>query len=760
MGIGFALASGLVQGFTQNIGREMERRAAEKEKLEGYRALLYQASTADPEKTNQAGVTMLQNMVNKAQGKLDEREGIDIFGRQGNTIFDKSDEDFSSVLSAISAAKGTDEDDIDYKSVIRGNDGKDYYSFYTDVRAPDNVTDIVGAMNALTFAIEADPDKWRNAPREVQDEIHSIMLGHGTALAVELQKTPVERPLPDLVGGNFYRTVDTFDKMYGMVTEGYDSTIFTDAYRNATKDNPNAGDIGTKLTDNGQQIVIELPKIDEDMQKQRISLINGFGATPENIATAWDAYTSGSVIGLSANERDDLWVDTIEFGYQFGITDQFRNNPNVIANLDKKTAGDMIAWLDDATGGDIVKMSLVIGAYQKPRDFGVKASTRPGALPGSVTGKAQAAMSARLFAAKVFLNANAEDKDFDKISKQHDALERVLDPTTGLNAMLAMTDEEFTTAPVLSRYAKTIEVARNIAGFIFDFEGDKVGSITGASLNTTSLMSSASAKDMYGGDFDTLNGIGVDSRGNEIKVVTQEYVSSLNQRITDARTRAERNYKNGDRLKNAGGEELTLSEMAEAYARFEALRISLAFQMARAADPSGRLSNQDIQQQFVRLAGDLDTPEMMRQKIGLAIEEFAAQKQRYDALMRYEESTDPVTIQARLQIQGMKSLDSVARKAGFRSIESSGMGVAATPEATFSAAENGTVTMQSPDGAKTDYYPTFGGNWIDSSGNPVRDPDILGKLNSTPGVPQEFLPPASITVDPNNDPTFVNEQAT
>lgn len=118
MGIGFALASGLVQGFTQNIGREMERRAAEKEKLEGYRALLYQASTADPKKTNQAGITMLQNMVNKAQGKLDEREGIDIFGRQGSTIFDKSDEDFSSVLSAISAAKS--EDEIEYHNLAIG----------------------------------------------------------------------------------------------------------------------------------------------------------------------------------------------------------------------------------------------------------------------------------------------------------------------------------------------------------------------------------------------------------------------------------------------------------------------------------------------------------------------------------------------------------------------------------------------------------------------------------------------------------------
>ena len=34
MGIGYAFASGLVKGFTENIGREMERRAGEKEKLD------------------------------------------------------------------------------------------------------------------------------------------------------------------------------------------------------------------------------------------------------------------------------------------------------------------------------------------------------------------------------------------------------------------------------------------------------------------------------------------------------------------------------------------------------------------------------------------------------------------------------------------------------------------------------------------------------------------------------------------------------
>ena len=45
------------------------------------------------------------------------------------------------------------------------------------------------------------------------------------------------------------------------------------------------------------------------------------------------------------------------------------------------------------------------------------------------------------------------------------------------------------------------------------------------------------------------------------------------------------------------------------YARFESLRISLAFQMARAADPSGRLSNQDIELQLRKLGSNFQTPQ-------------------------------------------------------------------------------------------------------------------------------------------------------
>ena len=56
--------------------------------------------------------------------------------------------------------------------------------------------------------------------------------------------------------------------------------------------------------------------------------------------------------------------------------------------------------------------------------------------------------------------------------------------------------------------------------------------------------------------------------------------------------------------------------------RLQAMRITLAFMMARAADPSGRLSNQDIEQQFVKLGGNFTTEEGALAGIKIAIDEF------------------------------------------------------------------------------------------------------------------------------------------
>ena len=105
MGIGYALASGLVQGFTQNIGREMERRKAEKDRLTTYKAALTEALLKDPDDVNAAGIEALQGMVKRAEGQLDEREAINIFGTRGADIDLDMDNDFDEVIASINNAQ-------------------------------------------------------------------------------------------------------------------------------------------------------------------------------------------------------------------------------------------------------------------------------------------------------------------------------------------------------------------------------------------------------------------------------------------------------------------------------------------------------------------------------------------------------------------------------------------------------------------------------------------------------------------------------
>ena len=78
-----------------------------------------------------------------------------------------------------------------------------------------------------------------------------------------------------------------------------------------------------------------------------------------------------------------------------------------------------------------------------------------------------------------------------------------------------------------------------------------------------------------------------------------------------------------------------VNEEGIAYAELMSLKIGLAFKMARAADPSGRLSNQDVLQQLERLGTDFDTAEQVVAKIGVVVDEFESKYKKLDVLVKY-----------------------------------------------------------------------------------------------------------------------------
>tara|TARA_R110002012_G_scaffold298433_1_gene496882 strand:- start:5403 stop:7814 length:2412 start_codon:yes stop_codon:yes gene_type:complete len=102
MGIGIALATGLVQGFTRNIQEEKARRAGEQEKLDSYRAILTETALDPGENYNSAAAKKLGTMIQNAQGRLDSRERVNIFGQEG----DKVNVDFTDVLTTLTNSAG------------------------------------------------------------------------------------------------------------------------------------------------------------------------------------------------------------------------------------------------------------------------------------------------------------------------------------------------------------------------------------------------------------------------------------------------------------------------------------------------------------------------------------------------------------------------------------------------------------------------------------------------------------------------------
>ena len=85
MGFASAFASGLIKGFHQNILNEQKARAKDEEKLDGYRQLLMKAVLSGDD-VNTSAINAVKDMIKSGEKQLEDREGIDIFGRPSERL--------------------------------------------------------------------------------------------------------------------------------------------------------------------------------------------------------------------------------------------------------------------------------------------------------------------------------------------------------------------------------------------------------------------------------------------------------------------------------------------------------------------------------------------------------------------------------------------------------------------------------------------------------------------------------------------------
>ena len=173
MGIGIALATGLVQGFHQNIQEEKARRQGEQEKLDKYKELVLNASLTS-KNFSQTNADVINQMIASAQGKIDSRERINLFGQQGERV----DVDFSDLVSKLTTTAKTDEFTTDFFGLTIPVQEK--YSDYEGTNRGDSM--LYSALNnfrlknpgALEAHFQANPELFGDARQEM------VNMGKGT----------------------------------------------------------------------------------------------------------------------------------------------------------------------------------------------------------------------------------------------------------------------------------------------------------------------------------------------------------------------------------------------------------------------------------------------------------------------------------------------------------------------------------------------------------------------------------------------------
>ena len=148
------------------------------------------------------------------------------------------------------------------------------------------------------------------------------------------------------------------------------------------------------------------------------------------------------------------------------------------------------------------------------------------------------------------------------------------------------------------------------------------------------------------GKLQVTSGVDDDNTGENDKTLTEGYLTSLKERAMR------------DALAYSSGNQLD-----EKVARLQAMRITLAFQMARAADPSGRLSNQDIEQQFVKLAGNFGTEKAALAGIQVAIDEFKGKAEVNKQIFDFVKDGDASRIETFKTIDALFVVNDIQRKA-------------------------------------------------------------------------------------------------
>lgn len=597
MGVGAALATGLIQGFTQNIGVEAQKRVGERDRINKLTDAILVSSVG--ENFNNANVEAIQKMISGAEEQMQARGGIDPFGTRSDDIL--TDSDLTGLLGSL---KSTAEAEDLYtlggfkldNEIKRDYDGSyELLNNWTRIMSdPANVDLLATRTSAQLAEINAAVTTARRviSAKEVDTQTPGAVKTPNLYGVGENAMFPGIENWDNFAKGAFPNTPDVRG------VSGWKVPDFDAIEPILTEQGVEFASVGTGTeNDDGTTTFqyIDLTGMPE-MQRAHDELAAALGLQGEE-SKALLNYWQTSFMNVPGDPRTlpQYTANALEGALEFGLK---MANPSQIKVSDIRTsiAGDgafatlMYNSLNAATiknGSDLRSKVYALAAHL-PAPTQVKPATMIGDMVTIEPTTVQMYILGKVF---------GPDKDKIKFKDFLDNQKELEGAVTDLNAL----KDEF-------------------LGFVEKIENEG-GELTVETANMAYEAFKRQVKFVVDPNQGVLGGV--------LKDVTAVFRSD---NITD-----ERMFQNDQALTTEYRDHLEnlVKSKSGPMAQLEAMRISLAFRMARAADPSGRLSNQDIEIQLRKLGSNFTSISDAVNAIEVSIDEFTRKQQQYAIFAQY-----------------------------------------------------------------------------------------------------------------------------
>lgn len=618
-----AIGLGLVKGFTRNIKEEKLRRIADQEKVQKYEDAVFNLignSINDPNsRMTEAAANALQGMVKNARGKLGEREAIDMFGTQSQDLDIDFTKDLPSIMPLLKPVKEEEDKDKRYTSwayEFSDADGN-FLGVQVDPTKIDDKDSAVSWLRSLNESIMP-----RGKASGVFDRSPEItnMVKENTLMAVGILEQEAFRvsqdkgqiagvssyiPEPgvlealEFLGGQPHTPSTPKQVLEKSGVEVDVAFVAPNEKQMAEEGNELQTLVGFNFIDFEGGTSIAQNMSDTAKPKDMSEFLGNQQFGNSSLSIFVTAEHKGSLIqgqfALGDRVSKEMMGMRPSMFANMGIltgqpeqTEQFQRILNHVAR-------GVVAAGEDNKNLEIKKVQLLVPYVEVPKGVGGTPARREvleGAGAGSIVSNIAAIPETRtvrqLYLQEIGIPEEQQSKYIQDRANSRE------NQTKALNQLIRLQKERGNVGNIaITRIATLYNYGKDMVM--------QAGGLVG--FDTFENSADARQGNYFGGIKD----------GNEPPTgyVTKD---SLNNIVNN-------------QWKKAQGNKVDFA----AFARYESLKIGVAFSLARAADPSGRLSNQDIIQQLARLDGILDTQEMSLEKIGELIKEIKVSVDKMDS---------------------------------------------------------------------------------------------------------------------------------